>query len=162
MSHCIRETDAARPGITSLFVREQGDAPYRAKSEVKISRGPSGKGGLTVRVVGDTNRGYIAGEDLYALRAFLEELPEEEFIEPAPSKPASVGWVEGDRVHASNNNGRNAWLYVRGREIWNPGMALTPTSSEGSLPVPDETMDRWLLGKGHDTYTVIRRGGKPF
>jgi len=120
MSHHITtNTDPQRPGITALTIHHEGKVPYRASNEVRVSLGPRGLGGLVVKVRGEGNRAFIHGEDLFALRAFLEELPEEQFVEPAPAKPR---WTKGDLVrNAETGNlyecrSYGKWLVISGRD----------------------------------------------
>lgn len=101
----------------------------------------------------------ITGEDLFALREIMNELPESAFRVPAPATKVPQ-WIEGDRVIASNSDGKNAWLYVRGPVNWAPGVAITPSASDGSMPMSDAAMDEYVTHGGHDVFTVIIKNGK--
>jgi hypothetical protein len=89
----------------------------------------------------------IEGEDLYALRALLQELPEEAFVEPAPSVLAQPRWTKGD-LWRHNPTGH---LYIRGEVEWR---ALTPVSSVAAgYRWTDEEMDAFVL---HPDNVVLR------
>ena len=74
MSHNIAlPTDNVHP-ITNLVIRD------RFGSEVAVGFGPEQIG---IRTPGAHDVVAVAGEDLYALRELLNELPEEAFVRPA-------------------------------------------------------------------------------
>ena len=154
-----------------LTVRDKGDNVARmlfravpgiegGKPALVLNPWPTsgGENGVTMgdRVIA------IEGEDLYAFRELLDELPESAFKRPAEPVKKADPWVEGDEVYGENNDGANAWIYVRGAEEWKPGRALTKSASHCTMGMSDEQMDRYLAGgpNVHDNFTVLRRGGK--
>lgn len=163
MAHHVSETDAARPGITALTVQHEGHQRTRrldrADEEVRFSRGPRNRGGIVVRL--GHKRAYVVGEDLSALRVFLDELPAEEFppfaetLPPAPPAP----WVAGDVVICvPPGEVQPMSVYTRLADRW----VRVATSALHLGGIEDEyqdwSMDEMVARK--DVYRTIRRGGK--
>lgn len=92
MSHHIRSADfSSAPTILTV-----SSLSYPPSRHVVIGFGDTGIG---IRVEEDghnSNVVRVEGEDLFALRELLNEMPEEAFVRPAePVNPAEV-WTEGD------------------------------------------------------------------
>ena len=98
MSHNIAlPTDSVHP-ITNLVIRD------RFGSEVAVGFGPEQIG---IRTPGAHDVVAVAGEDLYALRELLNELPEEAFVRPAePVDPDAVEAAFG----AVGLDGSSVWF----------------------------------------------------
>lgn len=89
------ETDAA-PNVAQypVFTVQDGDG-NQASFYLRGPEAPSPAG--LVLNPWTPEKVAIVGEDLYALRAFLNELPEEAFVEPAPAaEVAEQAWTPGD------------------------------------------------------------------
>lgn len=92
----------------------------------------------------------IEGEDLFALRELLNELPEHAFVRPAPpveKQPAA--WAPGDHI----TNTQYALDYVRVGDEW---MSFG-RDANSAWRCSDAQMDQYL--KSFDYYVVRRRGG---
>lgn len=96
----------------------------------------------------------IVGEDLYALRALLAELPESAFTEPKPST-VLPDWEAGDIVRECWADGED----VLGRDVDGIWTSVKGTSS---ITHTDADIDHFLREGQHlgsYSYSVVRRGG---
>lgn len=109
-------------------------------------------GHLAVRVgEDDTQIGAIVGEDLFALREFLNELPEEAFVRPADPVEIPDPWQPGDVVVRTDYS----TTYVRGPEYWSVHGVTANPRWLGNDRDMDYRLEHWPGRHG-----VERRGGK--
>lgn len=110
----------------------------------------SGYAGVVVNPWTD-NSTAITGEDLFALRELLNELPEEAFVRPADPV---VEWADGDQIVEVGEV--HSWLYTRKNGRWqhSDGMGTDLTDSEfiGKYVSQSGLPDR-------HTYIVLRKLG---
>lgn len=127
-------------------------SPTGRVTTLKVSRV---RGGL--RFTPESGPGtHVHGEDLYALRAMLAEVPEELFVEPKPADPAR--WTEGDEVTSKLlpfvpeyiNDGTRA-LWTRGESVW----TLAFGGSNWSKAVTDNDIERVLADKTNQDARIL-------
>lgn len=139
------------------------DAVFSFQPDAIKAGGPT-TGRLVVRLVdNETSRArdylqaVVAGEDLWAFRELLNQMPESAFVEPAPSK---VVWVDGDVIEQHRPSNDCRWMWVRVNGAWE-GVAIA--GLQPTAPKPDQEIDHLLSLEQRsdmDVYTVKRRGGK--
>lgn len=98
----------------------------------------------------------VAGEDLFALREFLAEFPEEAFVRPADPvrKPR---WTDGDKVlEVSRDTPETTWLRERVLGVW-PVTKVTGGGSTSGRAISDEDLDGYMRGVGNNIYVVVRQ-----
>lgn len=96
---------------------------------------------------------HLVGEDLFALRELLNEMPEYAFTRPADPvvKPEPSPWVRGDLVIFDASH--IVVTYLRGDEEWK---RTSTQSRKANSTRSDETIQD-LVDTGR--YSVIRKGG---
>lgn len=115
MSHNLEQINDRE--ISALTIRPLKNSSH-TPTELRITKlGGVGGGyhkGLKIKVRrvegGTPGPVEIQGEDLYALREFLAELPEEAFVRPAEPVEKPERWTDGDIVEE--------WLGQRMTRIW--------------------------------------------
>jgi len=95
----------------------------------------------------------IVGEDLFALRELLNELPEEAFRRPTDPVPPSRWW-DGDQVLEVRPENRCQWLWTRKDGGW------YHEDRNPDYPMTDEKMDDYVDGKPSDLFIVLRERGE--
>jgi hypothetical protein len=89
----------------------------------------------------------ILGEDLYALRALLNELPESAFVEPAPPL---ARWTKGDIVVVEEGvNGRVLAYYRHDDGFWR--------AAGTAMAWVDEEVSAWVDNEGATNTHVVRQ-----
>lgn len=91
----------------------------------------------------------IVGEDLYALREFLAELPEEAFVRPADPVEKPERWTKDDVVQEIS--GDATYTYVRGPLTWSFGHI------GGTSSCSDEAVSRLVDGKCTTQARILRQ-----
>jgi len=92
----------------------------------------------------------VVGEDLYALREFLAELPEEAFVRPADPVEKPERWNDGDIIEERRPGTDLFWIWVRRDGHW--------SHSTGSVRPADAAMEGYLHGGyNRDTFAIIRQ-----
>lgn len=89
------------------------------------------------------------GEDLYALREFLAELPEEAFVRPADPIEKPARWTDGDIIEEARPGTDLFWIWVRRYGRWSHGSGYATPS--------DRAMEEYLGGDYKDTFAILRQ-----
>lgn len=120
--------------LSALVVRGQATQHSPSSNYARITklgggfRGTQGIRIKTRKVETDEGAGPvdIRGEDLYALREFLAELPEEAFVRPAEPVEKPERWTDGDIVEEWIS-GKMKRIWIRqDDDLWHaPGIAST-------------------------------------
>jgi len=159
MSHHLEYiTDHALSALT--VANETGVQRTTREGRITKLGGVHGRNGVRIRTrrlgaerqVLEQTHVDVRGEDLYALREFLAELPEEAFVRPADPVKKPERWTDGDIVEETRPGTDMFWVWVRKNGAWR-----TP----GGLAVPtDEKMEQYLYNPSAshgDVFTVLRQ-----
>lgn len=91
----------------------------------------------------------IEGEDLFALREFLSEIPEEAFVRPADPVEKPARWTEADVVQEVTQTYVYTW--VRGPQVWNA------VNRGGTSSCSDEAVSKLVDGDYSTTARILRQ-----
>lgn len=148
MAHNLEQiSDAA---LSALTIRGRGAGSSRSKANsanapvyarfTKLG-GYHGLAGLRIKVRSvDSDSGPgpvdIRGEDLYALREFIAELPEEAFVRPADPVEKPERWADNDVIEETSLKTGGVHIWTRYNGKWH--------SPKSSIPGADHIFEAAL------------------
>jgi hypothetical protein len=102
---------------------------------------------------GVVDRVFIEGEDLFALRELLNELPEEAFVRPADPVER---WSDGDLIRGTRPGTTFVWVYLREGGKWKTAHVSGGATFTPNYRASDEDVDRMLTQEyGAERWTVL-------